>query len=628
LEKTEGTPFFMEEVVQELMEQGVLVRDAVGARRAVPLPTDLHIPSTVQGVLAARIDRLAVEEKECLQQLAVIGREFPLRLVRHVITQPEEELYRVLASLQRKEFLYEQPAFPEVEYSFKHALTQEVAYGSVLQERRKAIHERTAQVMEALYRANLDDHYSELAHHYTRSGNTEKAVEYLHLAGQQAVQRSANVEAITHLTTALELLQTLPDTRARAQQELTLHLTLGAPLLYTRSFASPEVPATFDRARELCQQVGETRQLFRVLNGLRAFHQVRGEFLTARQLGEQLLGLAQKEHDPALLVVAYGTLGTTLFHLGEFGAARAHLEQSLALYDTQRHHSQVFLYSREPGVLGLRYAALVLWHLGYPDQALQKSAAACTLAQERSHPFSLAGARTQAAQLHQLRRERALTQEWAEAAITLAREHGFPLMLGQGAVLQGWAQAEQSQFEEGMSQIRQGLATRQAIGAGMLRSYFLALLAEAYGKAGQAEEGLATLAEALMVVDKTGERFYEAELYRLKGQLTLQQSRASLGQVQDKSPASHNTSEVPNTQHPTPSTQSEAEACFFKAIAIAQKQQAKSLELRATMSLACLWQQQGKHAEARQILADIYGWFTEGFDTKDLQEAKALLEEL
>src|SRR5262249_36911475 len=230
--KTEGTPFFMEEVVQRLAEEGVLVGER-GQYRVGSAPTALHISPTVQGVLAARIDRLAAEEKALLHQLAVIGRQFPLSLVRQVVAQPEEALYHLLASLQRKEFLYEQPAFPEVEYSFKHALTQEVAYGTVLQERRKALHERTAQAMEALYHATLDEHYSELAHHYRRSGNTEKAVEYLHLAGQQAVQRSANEEAIQQLTTALELLKLLPNTRERAHQELTLHVTLSMPLQVT-----------------------------------------------------------------------------------------------------------------------------------------------------------------------------------------------------------------------------------------------------------------------------------------------------------------------------------------------------------------------------------------------------------
>src|SRR5262249_13964274 len=296
LAKTEGTPFFMEEVVQTLIEDATLSGEPGHYHLTQYAPT-LHLPTTVQGVLAARIDRLTPEEKDLLQQLAVIGREFPLSLLRHVIPQPEEELYGVLASLQRKEFLYAQPAFPEPDYIFKHALTQEVAYGTVLHERCKVIHERTAQAIETLYRATLDEHYSELAHHYSRSGNVEKAVEYLHLAGQQAVQRSANVEAITHLTTALELLTTLPDTRERAQQELTLHVTLGVPLLVTRGVASPEVRAFYTRARELCHQVGKTRQLFPVLFGLLRFHLVRGEFLTARELGEQLLGLAQREHD-------------------------------------------------------------------------------------------------------------------------------------------------------------------------------------------------------------------------------------------------------------------------------------------------------------------------------------------
>jgi predicted ATPase len=283
----------------------------------------------------------------------------------------------------------------------------------------------------------------------------------------------------------------------------------------------------------------------------------------------------------------------------------------------------MFLYGGiEPGLFGLSYAALVLWHLGYPDQTLEKSKAARTLAQERSHPFSLAAAWVYAAMTHQLRRERLLTQECAEAATTLAREQGFPQWLGEGAILQGWARADQGQVEEGISQLRQGLATYQAVGADLFRSYHLALLAEAYGKVGLAEDGLATLAEALTVVDKSGERFYEAELYRLKGTLTLE----ARGWRLETSPSSPQASSL----KPPVSREvvQEAEECFWKAIEIARKQQAKSLELRAVTSLARLWQRQGKSDEARQMLAEIYGWFTEGFDTKDLQEAKVLLEEL
>ena len=251
LAKTEGTPFFMEEIVQELREQGILSREGVETRHVASLPAALHLPPTVQGVLAARIDRLAPEEKALLQQLAVIGREFPLSLIRLVLPQPEEELYRLLSSLQRKEFLYEQPAFPEVEYLFKHALTQEVTYNSVLQEQRKALHEQTAQAIEQLFHDRLEEHYSELAHHYTRSGNTEKAVEYLQKAGQQAVQRLAHTEAITQLTTALKLLEILPKTPERDQQELALQIALALPLMVTKGFATPDLEAISTRALEL-----------------------------------------------------------------------------------------------------------------------------------------------------------------------------------------------------------------------------------------------------------------------------------------------------------------------------------------------------------------------------------------
>jgi predicted ATPase/class 3 adenylate cyclase len=653
LEKTEGTPFFMEEVVQELVEQGALIASGVGAGlrpapTAKPL-TDLHIPTTVQGVLAARIDRLTLDEKTLLQQLAVIGREFPLSLVRQVVPYSEEELYRLLASLQHKEFLYEQPAFPEVEYIFKHALTQEVAYNTVLQERRKALHEKTAQAVEALYSATLEDRYSELAHHYTRSGNTEKAVEYLHKAGQQAVQRSAYAEAISHLTTALELLKTLPGTPERVQQELTLQIVLGPVLMNTKSFAAPEVERIYSRARELCLQVGETPQLFSVLVGLFVFHFGRAEHQTARELGEQLLSLAQRAQDPRLLLEAQHSLWSVLFYLGEFAPAQAHAQQGLPFYDPQHHRSHAFLYSgHDPGVCGRNCVARALWCLGYPDQAMKETYEGLALAQDLSHPFSLAFALLYAAYLHQFLREEQAAQERAEAAMTLSTEQGFPLWSALGLIMRGWALAEQGQGEEGIAQMRQGFTAYQTTGTELGRPYWLALLAEAYGKGGRAEEGLSMLVEALAAVDKSGERWYEAELYRLRGELTLVQSNTSLGQVQGKSQTSQNRSQARQDQSedtdprfPDLDPQGEAEACFHKAIEIARKQQAKSLELRAVMSLVRLRQQAMQSTtrntqhesrnmlnEAHQMLSELYGWFAEGFDTKDLQEAKALLDAL
>jgi predicted ATPase len=626
LEKTQGTPFFMEEVVQTLAEEGA-VTGVRGSYRLERAPTELHISPTVQGVLAARIDRLAPEEKALLQQLAVIGREFPLSLLRQVVPQPEEEVYRLLASLQRKEFLYEQPAFPEVEYLFKHALTQEVAYNSVLIDRRRILHERTAQAIERLYAEQLEEHFSDLAHHYRRSGDTIKAIEYLGLAGQQAVQRSAHAEAITHLTAALTLLTTLPDTPERAQQELTLQIALGNALMATKGYTAPEVEQAYTRARALCQQLGETPQLFPVLFGLWGVYFLRAELQTGRELAEQFLRLAQHAQDSALLVEAHSILALTLYVPGELAPAQAHAAQGIALYDAAKHGSLAVLYGEDPGVNCLCYGASAQGYLGYPDQALKRIEEALTLAQELAHPHSLANALYWAAVLHQVRREGPTAQGRAEALLALSTEHGFPVWLALGTLLQGWALAVQRQGEEGIAQLRQGLDALRALGQEVTQPYFLALLAEAYGKVGQAAEGLTVLAEALATVEKTGERCYEAELYRLKGELTLQskqvedKSQTSRGQVEGKS-------EVTNPQPLIPNSHAEAEAYFQQAIEIARRQQAKSLELRAVMSLSHLWQSQGKKEEAHEMLAEIYGWFTEGFDTKDLQEAKALLAEL
>jgi predicted ATPase len=319
-------------------------------------------------------------------------------------------------------------------------------------------------------------------------------------------------------------------------------------------------------------------------------------------LGEQCLSLAQRLHDHSLLLQAHRALGQTLFWLGELAPASAHLEQGLSLYDPQQHESLAFRYGTDPGVGCHGFAAVALWMLGYPAQALAKTQEALTLARELSHPFSLVYALGFAARLHQYRREGQQTQERAEATMRLATEQGFPEWVAVGAILRGWALAEQGREEEAMVQMRQGLAAYRATGAELWRPYWLSILAEVYGKVGQTDEGLRVLAEGLVAAHTSGQRSYEAELYRLKGELLL--ARAV------EQPAE------------------EAEACFQQALHVARSQEAKALELRAATGLARLWQQQGKGAEARELLAPIYGWFTEGFDTPDLQEVKALLEEL
>ena len=616
--KTDGVPLFVEELTKMVLESG-LVRE--GERHFAltgPLPL-LAIPSTLQDSLMARLDRLA-PVREIVQLGATLGREFSYDVLHAVSPLAAATLQQGLRQLVEAELLYQRGLPPQVTYLFKHALVQETAYQSLLKSTRQHYHQQIAQVLEEQFPEISETQPELLAHHYTEAGLTAQAIPYWQQAGQRAVQRSANVEAIAHLTKGLELLQTLPDTPERAQQELMLQTTLGTPLIATKGYGAPAVERAYSRARELCQQAGEIPQLFPVLFGLWVSYLVRAELQTAHELGKQLLRRAKSLQDPALLMEAHMTLGFTLLGLGELASAREHFERGIALYDSQQHRSHSFLYGQDPGVTCLAYAAFALWLLGYPDQSLEKIREALTLAQELSHPYSLAMALNLTALLHQFRREGQASQERAEEAITLSIEQGFPLWLAQGTIQRGWALTEQGQGEDGIAQMRQGLDAWQATGAEIEQPLFLALLAEACGKAGHAEDGLKVLTEARVVVDKTGECFYEAELYRLKGTLTLQ-SKTSLGQVSDKSKTSQDKSGVR-------SVESEAEECFQRAIEIARKQQAKSLELRATTSLARLWQQQGKQHAARNTLSDIYTWFTEGFETKDLQEAKALLEQL
>jgi predicted ATPase len=615
LDKTEGNPFFIEEIVQGLVEQGVLVREGAGgepppvARLARSL-AEIQLPATVQAVLTARIDRLPATEKALLQTLAVLGKTFSWSLLARVMAQPEEELLGRLAHLRAAEFIYEQPAFPESAYTFKHALTQEVAYNSLLLERRLTLHERTAQALEVLYADRLAEHYEALAHHYSRSGNTPKAVDYLQRAGQQAAQRSAYAEAIERLTAALELLETLPKSRERLQQELLIQTTLSPVLSVAKGYAAPEVERSYTRARALCQLVEDTLQLGPVLWGLHRFYLMRAEHRTAQELAEQLLRLSQPTPASPLFLAAHTGLACALVSQGALIAARGDLLQDFPLSNAQERRALAFRYGMDPGVLRHGWAAFALWTLGYPEAALQQSQAMLTLAQELAHPYSVAAALVSAARVQQCRRDIPGTQAWAEAALTLATEQGFPYFMAFGAIHRGWALAMQGQVEEGLAQMRQGLAAYRATGAELFRPIWLALLAESYGHASQGDEGLRAVAEALAVVDVTGERWWEAELHRLQGELLLQ-------------------SGVPRPESCvcTPHT-AEAEACFEQAIDVARRQQAKSFELRTALSLARLWQQQGKQAEAQALLAPIYGWFTEGFDTADLQDAKALLEEL
>jgi TOMM system kinase/cyclase fusion protein len=601
VQRTDGVPLFVEEMTKAILESGSLKSVDDHYELTGSLST-FAIPATLQDSLMARLDRL-VTAKGIAQLAAVIGRQFSYELFQAVSQLDEVTLQRELGRLVEAEIVYQRGLPPQSTYMFKHALIRDSAYESLLKSTRQHSHQRIAQVLEAQFPETAAAAPELLAHHYTEAGLIAQAIPYWLRAGQHAVQRSANVEAINHLTKGLAVLTTLPETPGRAQQELDFQTTLSVALIATKGWGAPDVEKAQARAHELCQQMEETPQLFAVLWGLCGFYVTRGALPTARALEDQLLELVQRLHDPVLLPPTYFMVGGTLLFLGELTAARTCLEQGIALYDPQRHHAYAVMSGVDPGVVCLCHAAFTLWLLGYPDQALQRSHETLALARELEHPYSLAFGLIWVAMLHQVRGEGAATQELAETLITLCTEQGVPYWLAGGRVLQGWVLAERGQVEDGMTQMCQGLAAWHATGAEIILPYHLSLLAETHGRRGQAAEGLRVLTEALSLMQHHEEHWWEAELHRLRGALLLGQEGAKQKAV-------------------------EVEQCFQQALDTTRRQEAKSLELRAAMSLSRLWQQQGKRTEAYELLAPIYGWFTEGFDTADLQEAKALLDEL
>jgi predicted ATPase len=565
-----------------------------------PLPP-LAIPSTLHDSLMARLDRLATA-KAVAQLGAVLGREFAYELIRAVAPMDEATVQQGLAQLVDAELLYQRGSPLPTQYLFKHALIQETAYQSLLKSTRQHYHQRSAQVLATQFPEVVETQPELVARHYTEAGLTEQAIPHWQRAGQQALQRSANPEAIDHSRTALELLKTLPQLSNRDQQELDLQIILGRSLMATQGFAAPEAESAYARARELCEEIGDSPQLFPVLQGLWRLYVNRPELDRARESGEQLLVLAERGQDPTLLLEAHRILGQTKFWLGAIVATRTHMTQAMTIYDSQQQHPPyIALFGQHPGVMCQAFMAWALWMLGYPDQALQKTHRALTLSQEVDYPFTRAFSLACEAMLHRFQREAQAVGDRAEDLIALSQQYGFAYWLPWGVILRGWALAKQRQAADGLAEIRRGVAAYQATRAEIFRPSFLGLLAETYGEVGQSEEGLGVLVDAFAAVDAYGERWWEAELHRLNAELLL--------------PLSGN-------------NHNEAEIRCHRALDVARRQEAKSLELRAAMSLARLWQQQGQRAAARDLLAPVYGWFTEGFDTADLQEAKALLEEL
>ncbi len=600
-EGTQGNPFFIEEIVQGLFDEGALIRN--GTVKIARSLSQLRLPSTVQALLASRIDRLPLAHKELLQTLAVIGRESSLELIRKIASPAYGELDEMLAVLQAGEFVYEQPSAVGVEYVFKHALTQEVAYNSLLIERRKKLHERVGAATETLFANQLDDHVASLAHHYSHSDNIGKAIEYLAQAGQQAMRRSAHLEAISHLKSGLQFLMKLPETPERDRQELALQAALGPSLIGTQGDSTPEVEAVYGRIAELGERTGQTRYVFEAQGGLFLSYMVRGQLKTAHGFAEQLLSRAQASNDPDQLLIAHGFMGTILLWKGDLTIAHTHFKQAAAHFDLPRQRHIAALYGMDTATGGSGYAAFPLWMLGYPEQALERTRRALSLARERNHLSSSAMALNQATTCYLLRLEPQIAQELAEAGLALANEHGFGLWAALNNISLGCALAQSGQESKGIAHMEEGFKAafqkrislgRTALGVGAL--------ALAYAHTGRAAEGLRLIVEALAAVDANGygQHSFEPELHRIKGELLLLD----------------------------PSRLEAAEHCFRTAIEKARRDAAKSWQLRATTSLARLLRDTNRRDEARSMLADVYNWFTEGFDTVDLKDAKALLDEL
>jgi len=508
----------------------------------------------------------------------------------------------MLANLQASEFIYEQPALLDAEYAFKHALTQEVAYDSLLTDRRKLLHERAAAAIEAFNIGRLDDHLGELGRHYQRSGNTGKAIEYLQRAGAQAVARSSHAESVGLFTTALELLKSIPEAPGHMQQELALQLALGRAFSAIKGLSARETGLAFERAYELCRQIGAAPHLFAVLIGLSIFYRIQAELQRAHELAQQALAIAELEGDPVSLVEANEVLGVALFILGDLAGAQNHWERAIAV--PQPSQPRPYHTAADLRVVSLCWIAMVTLYLGYPDQALVKSGEAAASARKLSHPFTLVAVLELVRVFHLFRRDGEEALALSDEVLRLATEHGFQQYVALALMGRGFALIEINRTEEGIAQLRQGISAERDTGMYQYQTAYLAVLGEGCGRAGRIAEGLAAVAEGLAAADRTGEHLSAAELYRVKGDLLMQTIPAA------------------------PNAAAEAESCLRRAIEIAQHQKAKWWELRATMSLARLLAKQDRRTEARTMLAEIYGWFTEGFDTANLKEARALLDDL
>ena len=615
--QTQGHPLFTIELLRGLQERGDLVHNPQGEWVEGPSLDWGRLPARVEAVITERIDRLPQALQKALRAASVEGEVFTAEVLAQIQGQGAGEVLSLLSDeLDRKHQLVQAHSIQRVDgqllsgYRFRHIQIQKYLYNSLNQVEQVHLHEQVGLILENLYgaqemAAEAGDLSStvtpvvRLARHFQEAGITNKAIHYLHLAGERAVQLSAYQEARAHLERGLALLLTLPESKDRDRQELKLQLALGRAMKGAVGMGLPIVDKTFGRARDLCQQIGDTRQLWQVVGELAIIHFVRVEYQQARKLAEENFRLAQDMEDPIYLILSHWMLGFILFGLGEIITAREHMAKVIDFYQPKHHQEFLKLRGTDAGLSALSYDVCFLWLLGYPEQAQKQSREAIAAAEKFSHPFTSAEVLNFSGCLYnELRRDLIKLIDNAERLIETARFVGLAWS-GAGFRYRGEALALLGQVEEGRAQMQKGLGDDEISAARCFITSILGNLAYASAKAGEIDYGVEILEQVFARVEKSDERYAEAELNRIKGEISLMQGK-----------------------------EDEAEASYLQAIDIAQKQQAKSWELRATTSLARLWQRQGKMQEAKQALSDVYDWFTEGFETLDLREAHALLKDL
>jgi DNA-binding SARP family transcriptional activator/tetratricopeptide (TPR) repeat protein len=604
--QTGGNPLFTVELLRGMQERGDLVQDQEGHWLEGPALDWEMLPARVEAVIAERIGQLPQPLRQTLRVASVEGETFTAEVVARVAATGEQEIVDCLSKdlirkyrLVRAQGLHRLGSKSLACYQFQHILFQKHLYNGLDPVERGRLHEAVGTALEALYAGQMEESLAialQLAWHFQEAGYAEKAVEYFRQAGERAVRMSANEEAIAHFTQGLALLQTLPESLERDKAELMLRVGLSAPLQTVKGYEESGLDHLYARAWELCQKIGDAPHLLSVLGTLVIVYGNRGEHRAARKIAEEHVALAERVGDPASLAPAHYSLGWNMLFRGKFALSRVHLERAIAAVEPPQQHAQAYLYGYAPGVAARSTLSWVLWFLGYPEQAMQRAREALALAHELAHPFSLALAQSLVSLLYMLCRDVQAARELSEACIRFSTEQGFYYWLALGTFSHGWALVQQGQVQEGLTQMYESVADVHAVGAGGALGFVSTMLAEGYGKAGMPERGLACLTRAVETVQRNEEHWHEAEIYRLRGEWWWMQG-----------------------------DEGRAEASFERAIEVACQQNAKSLELRAVTSLCRLWQKRGKQEAARRRLVEIYGWFTEGFDTRDLQDAQALL---